>query len=94
MGLEEQFWRASSAANVNLIRSYLTDDALTVGIFGVLNKEITVAANQGQPPFCFRRIDDEPRILQLTEDSAIVIYKATAQREGGEQITMEFRITG
>lgn len=88
MALEEQFWEASSAANVDLIRDYLADDALMVGIFGVLNKETTVAANKGQPPFSFWRIDDEPRILQLTEDSAIVIYRATARREGREQFTV------
>lgn len=88
MGLEEQFWTASSAANVSLIRSYLTDDALTVGTFGVLNKEATVAANQGQPPFSFWRINDEPQILQLTKDSAVVIYQATAQRQGRKQFTV------
>lgn len=88
MALEEQFWEASSAANVDLIRSYLTDDALTVGAFGVLNKEATTAVNQGQPPFSFWRIENEPRILQLTADCAVVIYKATAQREGREQFTV------
>lgn len=84
MTLEEQFWEASSAANVDLIREYLTDDALTVGTFGVLNKDTTLAVNEGQPPFLFWRIDGATRILQLTTDSAVVIYKATAQREGRE----------
>jgi hypothetical protein len=88
MALENQFWEASSAANIDLIRGYLTDDALTVGSFGVLNKETTVAVNQGQPPFSFWRIDSEPQCLQLTQDSAIVIYQATARREGREQFTV------
>lgn len=88
MALEEQFWEASSAAFVDLIRGYLTDDALTVGTFGVLNKETTIAVNKEQPRFLFWRIDDAPRILQLTTDSAVVIYKATAQREGREAFTV------
>ncbi|KAB8316713.1 nuclear transport factor 2 family protein [Tolypothrix campylonemoides VB511288] len=88
MGLEEQFWEASSAANVGLIGGYLTDDALAVGNFGVLNKETTIAVNSEQPPFSFWRIDDTPQILQLMTDSAVVIYKATAQREGGEPFTV------
>jgi len=88
MTLEQKFWEASSAANVDLIRSYLTDDALMVGTFGVLNKETTITINQGQPPFSFWRIEDEPQILQLTVDCAVVIYKATAQREGREQFTV------
>ena len=88
MALERQFWEAGADANADLIRGYLTDDALTVGIFGVLDKETTIAVNERQPPFSFWRIDDEPRILQLTEYSAAVIYKATAQREGREQFTV------
>jgi ketosteroid isomerase-like protein len=88
IALEEQFWEASSAANVDLIRGYLTDDALTVGTFGVLNKETTIAVNEGQPPFLFWRIDDAPQILELTTDSAVVIYKATAQRKGREPFTV------
>ncbi|MCC5655352.1 nuclear transport factor 2 family protein [Nostoc sp. XA013] len=88
MALEEQFWRASSAANVDLIRGYLTEDALTVGNFGVLNKETLIATNQGQPPFLFWRIVDAPRIMQLTTDSAVVIYKANAQRKGREPFTV------
>jgi hypothetical protein len=67
MALEEQFWEASSAANVDLIRRYLTDDALTVGTFGVLNKESTISVNEGQPPFLFWRIDDT-RTYALTEN--------------------------
>ncbi len=88
MALEQQFWEASSAANVALIRGYLTDDALTMGTFGVLDKETTIAVNEGQPPFLFRRIVDVPRILQLTSDSAVAIYKATAQRQGREAFTV------
>lgn len=84
MELEKQFWEASSAANGSLIRTYLTDDALMVGTFGVLNKETTIAVNEGQPPFCFWRIDNAPQLLQLTKDSAVVIYQATAQREERE----------
>ena len=82
MALEKQFWEASSAANVALLRGYLTDDALTVGTFGVLDKETMIAVNEGQPPFLFWHIDNSPQILQLTSDRAIAIYKATARREG------------
>lgn len=88
MALEEKFWEASSAANISLIREYLTDDALAVGTFGILDKETTIAINEGQPPFLFWRIERAPQILQLTTESAIVIYKATAQREGREPFTV------
>jgi hypothetical protein len=88
MALEEKFWQASSAANVGLIQSYLTDDALTVGTFGVLDKRTTIEVNKDQPPFLFWHIENEPQVLQLTEDSAVIIYKATAQRQGRDQFTV------
>lgn len=93
MALEEQFWAASSAADVDLIRDYLTDDALTVGNFGVLNKEKTIAVNEGQPPFLFWHIDNSPQILQLTTDSAVIIYTATACRQGREAFTVTISST-
>jgi hypothetical protein len=93
MALEAQFLEASSAGNGDLIRSYLTDDALMVGLFGVLDKENTIAVNRGQAPFSFWRIDDEPQILQFTADCAVVIYTATAQRQGNEQFTVRMSST-
>lgn len=88
MAHEEHFWDASSVADIDLIREYLTEDALTMGTFGVLDKETTIAVNDGQPPFILRRIDSAPQILQLTTDSAVIIYQATAQRQGREPFTI------
>lgn len=93
MALEKQFWEASSAANVDLIRGYLTNDALTVGNFGVLNKEATIAVNEGQPPLLFWQIDNSPQVLQLTSDVAIVIYTATARRQGREAFSVNISST-
>ena len=93
MVLEQQFWEASSAADVELIRGYLTDDALVTGSFGVLDKETTIAGAEGQSPFVFWRIEDEPQLLQLTENSAVIIYKASAQREGCDPFTVQMSST-
>lgn len=93
MALEQQFWEASSAADVKLIRGYLTDDALIAGVFGVLDKETMIAGAKGQPPFVFWQIEDEPELLQLTENSAVVTYKATAQREGCEPFIVQMSST-
>ncbi len=49
MALENQFWEASSAANIDLIRGYLTDDALTVaGSIHCGERKIILADNQGE----------------------------------------------
>ncbi|HEY9735738.1 MAG TPA: nuclear transport factor 2 family protein, partial [Trichocoleus sp.] len=87
MALEKAFWQASAEGRGDLIRSYLTEDALTVGVFGMLNRETTAAIAQDQPPFVFWRIDSDPRCLQLTSDSAVVIYQASAQRQGQAPFT-------
>ena len=56
-----------------MIRGYLTDDALVIGSFGVLDKETTISGAKGQSPFRFWRIEDELHLLQLTENSAVII---------------------
>lgn len=84
---ERRFWEASSAGDSEKVRDCMTDDALAVGFFGVLNKDATAKAAEGQRPFEFWRIDEEPKLLQLTTSCAAVIYQATAKREGGEPFT-------
>ena len=91
--VQEQFWEASSVADAKLIRGYLTDDALVTGNFGVLDKETTISGAEGQSPFEFWRIEDEPHLLQLTENSAVIIYKASAQRKGREPFTVQMSST-
>lgn len=93
MALEKQFWQASSDANVDLIRGYITDDALTVGNFGVLSKEKTIAVNEGQPPFLFWHIDNSQQICQLTSEAAVIIDTATARRQGREAFTVNISST-
>lgn len=84
---ERRFWEASSEGDVAKIRDCMTDDALAVGYFGVLNKSATAQAADGQRPFEFWRVDGHPRLLQLTSSCAAVVYQATAKREGGEPST-------
>jgi hypothetical protein len=80
--LEEEGWRAlSSDAGADYYRTHLTDDALMVFPFGVLTREQSIEAIEAAPPWASYRID-EPRVVLLTEDSALVTYRATARREG------------
>lgn len=82
--LEEQGWEALSTENGGAFyRDYLTDDALMVFPFGVLAKDRTIEAIEAAPPWASYRLE-EPRIVQLTDSSAIVTYRATARREGAE----------
>lgn len=87
MALEKAFWQASAEGRGDLIYGYLAEQALTVGVFGVLDRDTTAAIANDQPPFVFWRIDTEPRCLQLTPDCAVVLYQASAQRQGQAPFT-------
>ena len=83
LALEEQGWRALSSGNGgDFYRRYLTDDALMIFPGGsVLSREAVLQVIDSAPPWSWFRID-EARVVPLTDDSAIVAYRATAQREG------------
>ncbi|MEO0825056.1 MAG: nuclear transport factor 2 family protein [Cyanobacteria bacterium J06642_9] len=89
MALEADFWQASSDGDAYTIASLLTDDACLVGNFGTLDKNATVEINrQGQGGFVFWRVEGESQLVQLTPESAVVYYKATAQRPKQEPFTI------
>lgn len=89
MGLEADFWQASSDGDADTIANLLAEDARLVGSFGVLDKATTVAINrQGEGAFVFWQIESEPKFMQLTSETAAVIYKAKAQRPEQDPFTV------
>jgi hypothetical protein len=83
IALEEEGWRAlSSDRGAAYYRDQLTEDALMLlpGA-GLLSRDAVIEAIEGAPPWAWFRIE-EPRVMRLTEDSAIVTYRASAQRAG------------
>ena len=82
LALEEQGWQAlADGTGADFYRRYLTDDALMVVPGGVLSREVVLQFMESAPPWAWFRIE-AARVLPLTEDSAVVAYQATAQREG------------
>ena len=49
--------------------------------FGVLTRADTIAAIESAPPWTTYDIQD-PRVIALTPDSGIVVYRVIAQRAG------------
>jgi hypothetical protein len=79
---EEEAWRALAAGTgADFYRRNLTDDALMVFPFGVLDRAATIAAIEAAPPWAWFRID-EPKVVRLAADAALLTYRATAQRTG------------
>jgi hypothetical protein len=82
IALERRGWEAlSSDGGGAYYREHLADDAVMAFGFGVLSREQALAAMSSAPPWATFEID-EPRVVELTADSAVVVYRVRAQRAG------------
>ncbi len=82
LALEDRGWSAlSSTGGADFYDEHLTDDARMVFPFGVMTRADSVEAMRAAPPWSRYQIDD-PTVVQLTPDSAVLTYRAIAQREG------------
>ena len=82
--LEREGWRAlSSDRGAAYYRHHLADEALMAFSFGVLTREEALEAIESAPPWESFEIN-APRVVRLTDDSAVVVYSVVAQRAGEE----------
>lgn len=81
--LETRGWEALSTAGrgAAFYDELLSDDASMVFPSGVMNRDECIAAIRSSTPWARYRIE-EPRVLQLAEDCAVLLYKVTARRKG------------
>jgi hypothetical protein len=84
VALERQGWQAlADGRGGDYYRVSLADDALMALPFGVMGRDDAIAAMEQAPPWSTFELVD-PRVVELTEDSAVVVYRANAQRAGQE----------
>jgi hypothetical protein len=82
LDLEEEGWRAlSSDRGADFFRGVLTAHSLMVFPGIVLAKDRALEEIAAAPPWAEFRIDD-PEVVRLTEQSAVLTYRATARRPG------------
>ena len=82
LALEQEGWRAlSSDRAADFFRGMLTAHSLMVFPGIVLSKDRALEEIAKAPPWVEFRID-EPRVVRLTEQSAVLTYRATARRDG------------
>jgi Domain of unknown function (DUF4440) len=83
--LEERGWQALSAgpqAATEFYESVLDDDVVMLLPGGLrLDDRAAIIASMGGPPWASHRLE-EPRVLPLTADTAVVIYGVVAERSG------------
>ena len=82
LALEERGWQAlSSPEPVGFCEEWLADDAVMIVPGMVIDRAMFLDAVEREEPWASHRIDD-PRLVELTEDSAALIYRVTASRRG------------
>ena len=80
--LEERGWQAlSEGSGAEFYDAFLTDDAIMVFPFGVLDRAAAIDAMRDAPPWTGYALSDV-QVMRLGEGAATLVYKATAQREG------------
>ena len=84
VGLERQGWQAlSDGHGGDYYRLNLAEDAVMAFPFGVMGRDDAIAAMEQAPPWATFELVD-PRVVELTENSAVVVYRANARRTGQE----------
>ena len=84
IALEHEGWNALVSGNGGAYyREHLTADAVMAFPFGVLAREATIEALESAPPWEGFEIST-PHVVELSEDSGIVVYSVVAQRPGQE----------
>ena len=80
--LERQGWDAlSHRRGAEFYDTFLTDDAVMVLPFAVLNRSASIDAIREAPPWSRFELADE-QVIRLSENVATLLYRATALREG------------
>lgn len=80
--LEREGWEALAAGRgAEYYREHLADNALMAFPFGVMSRDAAIDAMAAAPPWSTFSIDDA-QVVALTDDSGVVVYRATAQRAG------------
>ena len=80
--LEEQGWQALSSPDpVKFCEEWLADDAVLIVPGMVIDRATFLKALADEQPWAGHHIE-QPRAVELTDDSAALVYRVTAQRDG------------
>jgi hypothetical protein len=82
LALEDQGWQAlSSDQGADFYDELMSEDVVMLLPFGALDRAACLEAIRSAPPWLTYSISDA-RVLRLSADWGVVIYRATASREG------------
>jgi hypothetical protein len=79
---ERAGWSAlTTSTGADYYRRHLSPDAVMVFSVGRMDRDEALTAIEHAPPWISFQID-EPTVVELTEESAVLTYRATARRDG------------
>lgn len=83
--MERNGWRAlSDGTAAEFYDATMADDAMMALPNGLLDRDACIEAMTAAPPWSTHELSDL-QVVSLTETSAMVVYSATAQRDGQAQ---------
>jgi hypothetical protein len=94
LDIEHEFWKANLAGDSATFDRLLRDDALGVSPWGVADKSQVVALiKANENPYHAYEIS-EPRLVELTDESAVLTYKVHVEGSRGDTpFTIDFFAT-
>ena len=80
--MEEQGWQALSSPDpVSFCEEWLADDAMLIVPGMVIDRTTFLKALSTEQPWADHHIE-EPKAIELTDESAALLYRVTARRDG------------
>jgi len=80
--LERGFWDA--IRDPDFYREHMADDGLAVFSVGIMGKDAAIASTSGAEVAKWSDVAlSNARVIELTPDSAVLVYEGSARRDGG-----------
>ena len=74
--LEKKAWEANKNRDVDFFKNFFADNGLVIFSLGIFDKESSLKDIESNPRELLSYEILEPKLIQLTEKSAAIIYKA------------------
>ncbi len=94
--IAQRAWDANVKEDAEFYRDFLIDEAVGVNSFGVVDKTSLVKQMEQHSAVPFTKVAmADPRIIELSPESALLIYKATihAVKDGRELVFSDYVTT-
>ena len=96
INIAQKAWNANIKEDAKFYRNFLIDEAVGVSNFGIVAKTTLIKQMEQHSGVPFTEVFiEEPRLIELTPESALLIYKANihAVKDGKELVLSDYVTT-